>query len=209
MTRTEKAKQIAILLKKEFPHPKIALNHKNGLELLVATILSAQCTDIRVNQTTPELFKKYPTAKAYANADPKQLANDIKSINLRNNKAKNIVAMAKLLIQNYGGEVPNNLEDLTTLPGVGRKTANVVLGHWFKIPSGFVVDTHVKRGAYRMGLTNSKDVLVIEQDLMKLFPKQEWTSMASRIIFHGRTTCPASRKPDQACSLGDLCKVRE
>jgi endonuclease III len=196
------------LLKIEFPNPRTALNHHTGFELLIASVLSAQCTDERVNETTPVLFQKYPTIEDFAQANQSELVEDIKSISLRNNKAKNIIRLSQILIEEFDGEVPNTLDELMSLPGVGRKIANSVLGEWFRIPSGFLVDTHIKRCAYRMGLTDSHDPKVIEQDLMAAFPQTEWIDMASRILFHGRTTCPASRKSGENCSLGSLCNVR-
>lgn len=196
------------LLKIEFPDVRTALNHHSGFELLIASVLSAQCTDERVNETTPDLFQKYPKVEDFANASQFELVEDIKSISLRNNKAKNIVRLSQILIEKYAGEVPSTLDELMSLPGVGRKIANSVLGEWFHIPSGFLVDTHIKRCAYRMGLTDSQDPKIIEQDLMKAFPQEEWIDMASRILFHGRTTCPASRKQGEHCSLGELCEVR-
>ncbi len=207
MKRKLKAKKILAKLKVEFPVVSCALNHKNALELLVATMLSAQCTDKRVNMTTKTLFKKYKNASEYAHTDQSVLVEDIKSINLRNNKSKHIIETARLLLEKYNGEVPGSIEKLLILPGVGRKTANVVLGQWFRIPNGFVVDTHVKRCANRMGLTDSKDEKIIERDLMNLFPKDEWIDTATRIIFHGRTTCPARRHVGESCSLEDLCVV--
>lgn len=205
MNLIDKAALISQKLKKEFPDVDSPLHHSTAMEMLVATILSAQCTDVRVNLTTETLFKKYKSVDDYADADLEVMKNDLRAINFRNNKAKNIIAAAKLIHEKHNGQVPGNLEDLVALPGVGRKTANVVLGQWFRKPEGFVVDTHVKRCAKRMGLTKHTDVVKIEQDLMKLFPQKDWNDMSIRIILHGRTTCPARRKKDQPCSLGELC----
>ncbi len=200
-----RAQQIVRALKKTYPDATCALNHSNPVELLIATILSAQCTDERVNIVTSTLFRKYPTVADYANADPAELEHDINSVNFFRNKAKSIQTTARLLLEKHNGELPRTLEELTKLAGVGRKTANVVLGTAFGIPTGVVVDTHVSRLTQLLGLTKHKDAEKIEQDLMELLPKKEWIDFSHRLIWHGRRVCKA-RKPNCAeCSLESLC----
>lgn len=200
-----RAAQIIRALKKAYPDATCALNHSNPVELLIATILSAQCTDERVNLVTSTLFRKYPTVADFANADPAELEKDISSINFFRNKAKSIQTTAKLLLEKHNGELPQTLEELTQLAGVGRKTANVVLGTAFGIPTGVVVDTHVSRITQLLGLTENKDAEKIEQDLNGLLPKKEWIDFSHRLIWHGRRVCKA-RKPNCAeCSLESLC----
>lgn len=200
-----RAQQIIRALKKAYPVATCALNHSNPVELLIATILSAQCTDERVNIVTSTLFRKYATVADYANADPAELEKDISSVNFFRNKAKSIQTTARLLLEKHNGELPRTLEELTKLAGVGRKTANVVLGTAFGIPTGVVVDTHVSRLTQLLGLTKHKDAEKIEQDLMELLPKKEWIDFSHRLIWHGRRVCKA-RKPNCAeCSLESLC----
>ncbi len=183
-----------------------ALHFSNPLELLVATILSAQCTDERVNKVTPALFKKYPDAQAYAESELEELESYIRSTGFFRNKAKNIQACCKALVAQHGGEVPRSMAELVPLPGVGRKTANVILGNAFGIP-GIPVDTHVGRLSRRMGLTEHDDPVKVEADLMKLIPEDEWTMFGHRMIFHGRQVC-ASRKPNcEACPLRAICPM--
>ncbi|MBI3316883.1 MAG: endonuclease III [Candidatus Omnitrophica bacterium] len=197
------AKIIARMRKKE-PDPQCALHFSNPMELLVATILSAQCTDKRVNLVTPALFKKYRTVKDYAKAKPKEFEEAIRSTGFYKNKAKNILGTAKVIQEKFGGKIPNRLEDLVTLPGVGRKTANVVLGNAFNTP-GLTVDTHMIRINRLLGFTKHSDPVKIEFDLMKLVPEKDWTHYSHWIIHHGRTRCPA-RKPDcPHCEIQDLC----
>jgi endonuclease-3 len=191
MTSQETATAILPLLKKEFPDPQPQLNHTNAYELLFAVILSAQCTDERVNKTTPALFARYPELKDYAEADLEELTGLLRSINFFNNKAKNIKAAAQKIITDFGGEVPGNMADLVTLPGVARKTANVVLHQWFEKNEGFVVDTHVIRLANWFGLTTHSDPVKIEKDLMEVFPQEEWGDTALRIVLLGRKTLTA------------------
>ncbi|MCD6223171.1 MAG: endonuclease III [Thermoplasmata archaeon] len=193
-------------LKKEYPDVKgTALNYSNPLELLVATILSAQTTDERVNIVTARLFKKYKEAKDYANASLEELQNDIKSINFYRNKAKYIKEACKIIVEKYGGKVPDSMEELVKLPGVSRKTANVVLSNAFRKDEGIVVDTHVIRLSKRLGLTNEKNRDKIEQDLMKKYPKEAWFDIANLLIAHGRRVCKA-RNPDcDNCVLKDIC----
>lgn len=180
-------------LKKNYPDARCSLNYKNPLELLIATILSAQCTDERVNKVTKDLFRKYRKAEDYARAQPEALEGDIRSTGFYKNKAKSIINCCKKIIGNHGGEIPADLDELIKLDGIGRKTANVLLGNAFGIP-GITVDTHVKRVSYRLGFTEHQDPVKIEYDLMTLVPQKEWTHFSHLIIFHGRNTC-VSRKP--------------
>ena len=193
-------------LKKEYPDVRgTALNYSNPLELLVATILSAQTTDERVNIVTASLFKKYKEAEDYANASLEELQNDIKSINFYRNKAKYIKEACKIIVEKYGGKVPDSMEELVKLPGVSRKTANVVLSNAFRKDEGIVVDTHVMRLSKRLGLSNERDRDKIEQDLMKKYPKESWFDIANLLITHGRRVCKA-RNPDcNNCVLKDIC----
>lgn len=192
-------------LKKLYPTAHCALNHSNAFELLVATILSAQCTDDRVNIVTATLFRKYPMPKDYLEADVEEIAQDIKSINFFNNKAKNIRAMCEKLIENFNGEVPQTMEELLTLNGVARKTANVVLGNAFGIASGVVVDTHVSRLSQRLGLTEETTPEKIEKDLAELVPKKDWVMFPHWIIFHGRQICNARKPKCDECRLAEIC----
>ncbi len=206
-TVEQKKKRVQAIIRrllKTNPHPKCALDFTNPLELLVATILSAQCTDKRVNRVTPALFKKYGRAQDYANADPKVFGEEIRSTGFYQNKAKNIMGACREIVKRFGGKVPKRLEDLVTLPGVGRKTANVVLGNAFEIP-GLTVDTHMIRLNQRLGLTKNADPVKIEFDLMKIVPQRQWTDYSHLIIYHGRNRCFA-RKPDcPNCEIRDLC----
>jgi len=191
-------------LRKTYPGVHCALDYKNPLELLVATILSAQCTDERVNKVTPALFKKYKTARAYAEAKLEDIQTLIRSTGFYQNKAKNIQGAAGAIVKEFGGEVPRTMEALVNLPGVGRKTANVVLGNAFNIP-GMPVDTHMIRVNNRLGLTRQRDPVKIETELTALVPKEDWTIYSHLIIWHGRARCQA-RKPDCAgCEIGELC----
>jgi endonuclease-3 len=188
-----------------YPDATCALRHSAALELLVATILSAQSTDARVNMVTPVLFAKYGTATAYAAADPAALEQEIHSTGFFRNKTKSIIGMAEALVERHHGEVPDTLDALVQLPGVGRKTANVVLGTWFKKNEGIVVDTHVIRLSQRLGLTKHADAVKIELDLMKLVPREHWTDWSHWLIWHGRRRCYA-RKPDcSQCEVFRLC----
>ena len=200
----QRIKNILKILDEHYPDVKVALHYSNPLELLIATILSAQCTDERVNQLTPHLFKKYPTAKDYAMADLKTLEQDIKPTGFYKNKAKHIKECCQVLVEKYNGQVPANLEILTKLPGVGRKTANVVLGNAFDIP-GIVVDTHVRRVANRLGLTKHQDALKIEKDLMQLIPKEKWTKFSLQLTWHGRRICKARNPQCNKCPLHKWC----
>ncbi len=198
-------KQMLEILENNYPHAHTALNHKNPLQLLVSTILSAQCTDERVNKVTEKLFKKYHTAQDYEKADPEELKDLIRSTGFYNNKAKNIMGMAKKLVSDFNGEVPGNMEDLISLPGVARKTANVVLGNVFDKAVGVVVDTHVKRLSFRLGLSDEDNPDRIEKALMEIIPRGKWIWISHALIDHGRKICNA-RKPDcEKCPLNDIC----
>jgi endonuclease-3 len=201
----ERLKKIVPTLARVYGDAHCALVHHNALELLVATILSAQCTDHRVNIVTSLLFKKYRSAKDFAEADLQALEQDIRSTGFFRNKAKNIQGAARQILERHGGEVPARMEDLLELPGVARKTANVVLGTWFKKAVGVVVDTHVHRISRRLQLTREEDPKKIERDLMKLLPMKEWISFSHRLIWHGRKIC-AARKPNcGACPIAGEC----
>jgi len=199
-----RVREIISILKKTYPDAKTALRFSSPLELLIATILSAQCTDERVNKVTEKLFIKYPSAQHYAQADLAELEQDIRSTGFFHNKAKNIKACCEQIENTFHGKVPDRMEDLTQLPGVGRKTANVVLGNAFGIP-GLVVDTHVKRVAARLGFTSQKDPDRIEQDLIKIIPREEWTLFSHLLIFHGRRICKAPKPLCPRCPLAELC----
>ncbi|MEW6381289.1 MAG: endonuclease III [bacterium] len=201
---SERISEIISILKSTYPEAKTALRFSSPLELLISTILSAQCTDERVNKVTRTLFAKYPSAKAYARADLAELEEDIRPTGFFHNKARNIKACCEHLEEKFQGEVPNRLEDLTQLPGVGRKTANVVLGNAFNIP-GLVVDTHVKRVAGRLGLTSQKDPDKIEQELMSIIPREEWIQFSHLLIFHGRAICKAPKPSCPICPVARLC----
>lgn len=207
--KKERSQQIFKLLKKEFPHPITALHHENAFQLLIATILSAQCTDERVNMVTKELFKKYRNAKALATANPAELEQEIRSTGFYKMKAKNIMGCARALVERFGGEVPDKLEELVTLPGVGRKTANVVLGQVFGIASGVVVDTHVHRLSQRLDFTVADTPEKIEEDLMAVFPKRQWIDLGTVLILHGRKTCKARSPKCPECKVSELCPSAE
>ncbi len=205
MKARERVERLIEIWQKVYPDAHTELNFKNPLELLIATILSAQCTDKRVNMVTPALFKKYRTAKDYANASQAELENAIKSTGFFRNKAKSIRAATSRIAEKFGGKVPSTMEELRELPGVGRKTANVVLGNAFGKNEGIVVDTHVTRLSQRLGLTKHKDAEKIERDLMKLVPREHWTNWSHWLIWHGRRRCYA-RKPDCSnCEVFKLC----
>jgi endonuclease III len=201
MTLKEKVAKVDYLLKRDFPNVETPLVHKDAFTLLIAVALSAQTLDSTVNKVTPNLWTKYPTIKDLANADVKDVEPIIRLTNFYKNKSRNIIALAQTLISNYDSRVPNKMEDLILLPGIGRKTANVVINQWFakgkekgipaSLPEGFVVDTHVKRVAKRLGLTKNIDPVKVEQDLMKLFPQAEWDDVGLRMIYHGRLMCTA------------------
>jgi len=205
MTRGERAAEVLRILRQTYPDAHCELTHRNPFELLIATILSAQCTDVRVNIVTPALFRKYPDAHAMAGAPMQDVEELIRSTGFYRNKAKNIRAASAALTEKHGGKVPRDLESLTVLPGVGRKTANVVLGNAYGIESGVVVDTHVGRLSQRLGLTKHRDPVKIERDLAKVVPRESWTLWSHLLIWHGRRRCFA-RKPDcDHCELSALC----
>lgn len=199
-----KAKKVLYILEKEYPNAKIALNFKTPLELLIATMLSAQCTDERVNETTPALFKRYKSARDYAVTDLKELEGYISSINFFRNKAKNIHACCKRIVDEFDGNVPDKLEELTVLPGIGRKTANIVLGGAFG-KDAMAVDTHVKRVSSRIGLAASDNPDEIEQELCKIIPKREWTKATTLLIMHGRNICTAKNPKHGICKVRAHC----
>jgi endonuclease-3 len=203
--RPARASEFLRILRATYPDAHCELNHQGAFQLLVATILSAQCTDVRVNMVTPALFKKYPDAKALSSAKQEDVEELIRSTGFFRNKAKNLIAAAKSLVREHESEVPRDLETLTHLPGVGRKTANVVLGNAYGIEAGIVVDTHVGRLSQRLGLTKQKDPVKIEKDLIKVIPQDAWTLWSHLLIWHGRRRCSA-RKPDcPSCELRTLC----
>ena len=201
----QRAPEIYRRLSKEYPDATCALDHRNPYELIVATILSAQCTDKRVNMVTPALFKKYPDAKAMSVANPDELQEMIKSTGFFRNKTKSLLGMSQAVTEQHAGAVPRTMEELVKLPGVGRKTANVVLGNAFDVNVGVVVDTHVSRLSQRLALTRETEPLKIEQDLMSLFPREQWTMLAHLLISHGREVCIARRPLCEKCVVNDLC----
>jgi endonuclease-3 len=199
------AAEILKRLKAAYPDAQCALHHRNAFELLCATILSAQCTDARVNMVTPVLFARYPTPEALAAARPEDVERIIMSTGFFRNKTKSLVGMAQALVAQHGGVVPHTMEELRVLPGVGRKTANVILGNAFGINEGITVDTHVTRLSRLLGLTRHEDPVKIEQDLMQLFPRDDWGLLSHLLIFHGRQVCIARRPRCGGCVLADLC----
>ena len=208
MTKADKNKRrvgkLIACLKKKYPEARCSLNFKTPLELLIATVLSAQCTDVRVNIVTKDLFRKYRKAKDYARAKPENLENDIRSTGFYKNKTKSIINCCKKISHNHGGIVPATLDELVKLDGIGRKTANVILGNAFGIP-GITVDTHVKRVSYRLALTENQDPVKIEYDLMELVSEREWTHFSHLIIFHGRNTCSARKPLCAECVIESYC----
>lgn len=207
--RIAQADRLRPILEAAYPDMTLSLDFTNELELVVATILSAQCTDERVNQVTKSLFPKYPDAEAYAEADLEELQEDIRSTGFFRNKAKSLQGMARMVVGDFGGELPRTMEELVKLPGVARKTANVVLSNAFGVNEGVVVDTHVKRVSHRLGLTDETDPVKVERDLMEVLPREEWREYPWRLILHGRRVCK-SRKPSCFdCPLADLCPSAE
>lgn len=202
--RKKKAARIVKALKDLFPRAKIALNYSNSWELLVAVMLSAQCTDKKVNEVTQRLFKKYRTLDSYVNADPKEFEQDIKPTGFYRQKAKNILSCARIIKERFGGEVPHTMEELLTLPGVARKTANMVLGNAYGIVEGIAVDTHISRLARLLGLTDETNPDRIERDLMEILPKEEWFDFTYRLIEYGRTYCPARPHDHASCPLSKI-----
>jgi endonuclease-3 len=201
----QRIRPIIARLRRRYPDARCALDHQDPLQLLVATILSAQCTDERVNIVTKDLFRKYRAAADYADANPDVFEQEIKSTGFFRNKTKSVLGMARALLERHGGRVPDTMEQLTALPGVGRKTANVVLGTAFGINAGVVVDTHVGRIANRLKLTRHADPVKIEQDLMRLVPQQDWTEFSHLLIHHGRQICDARKPKCEICPVNDLC----
>lgn len=207
--RRERLEKILTTLDQMYPGATCALHHSNGWELLVATILSAQCTDKRVNEVTPGLFRKYPTMQDFAAAKQEELARDIRSTGFFNNKAKSMIGAARRILGDFGGEIPRDIGQLITVPGVARKTANVVLGTAFGIRSGIVVDTHVQRIARRLDLTKQTEPGKIEKDLMKIIPKEKWILFSHQIILHGRALCIARNPRCAECALEPLCYAKD
>lgn len=204
----KQAARVVEALESLYPDSHCALIHANPYQLLVATILSAQCTDVRVNMVTPALFRKYPDAAALANSEPDDLEDLIRSTGFFRAKARNLRAMAQRVVERHGGQIPDDLDALTNLPGVGRKTANVVLGNAFDTASGVVVDTHVKRLTFRLGLTENKDPVKIETDLIALVPSKHWVDLSHRLIEHGRKVCNARKPLCSVCALAEFCPKR-
>jgi endonuclease-3 len=207
--REERTRKILEILDRTYPGVTTALHHKNAWQLLVATILSAQSTDKLINQVTPGLFRKYPTIQDFAGASQVELAADIHATGFFNNKAKSLIGAAKKVLSDFGGKVPRTMDEMLTIPGVARKTANVVLGSAYGIASGIAVDTHVQRVAQRLDLTKNSDPVKIEQDLVKIIPKEKWILFSHQLIHHGRALC-AARKPRCAdCPLDPLCYAKD
>jgi endonuclease-3 len=200
----DRAKAVVRGLRRLYPDAHCALEHQDALQLLIATILSAQCTDVRVNMVTPALFARYPDARAFAEAPQEELEKAIQSTGFFRNKARNIIACCRQIVDQHGGEVPGTMEELVVLPGVGRKTANVILGNAFDVP-GITVDTHVGRLSRRLGLTNNDDPEKVERDLMDLISRKEWTLFSHRMIFHGRQVCHARKPNCDGCILAEIC----
>lgn len=209
MEAKERVLEIIKRLKKIYPEPKTALNYGNPFELLVATILSAQTTDVHVNKVTERLFKKYKSINDYANRPLEELQKDISSINFYRNKAKNIQQSAKMIIEKYNSMVPKSMDELLSLPGVARKTANIILSNAYGINEGIAVDTHVRRLSQRLGLTKNDDPIKIERDLMEITPQKEWGNLSHLLIFHGRTICQAKKPKHKECVLFDICPSRD
>ncbi|HLK19575.1 MAG TPA: endonuclease III [Bryobacteraceae bacterium] len=207
--RAARVAKIVKLLDGMYPDPQIPLQHRDAWELLVATILSAQCTDKRVNEVTPGLFKKYPTITDFANANQTELGQDIRSTGFFNNKSKSLIGAARRILSEYHGEVPKTMDELLTVPGAARKTANVVLGGYYHIPAGVVVDTHVQRLSRRLDLTKHSEPVKIEQDLMKLIPKDKWIAFPLQLIFHGRAICFARKPQCPNCKLDSICYAKD
>ena len=203
--RRERAARVYELLVECYPAAHCALHHRNPYELAVATILSAQCTDERVNKVTPALFERYPEAEDLAGARQSDVEELIHSTGFFRNKARNLIGMATAVTEKHGNELPRTMKELVALPGIGRKTANVILGNAFGLDEGVVVDTHVKRLAGRMGFTRYPDPIRVERDLMKLFPRKNWTLLAHLLIFHGRQVCAARKPRCEECAMSRLC----
>jgi endonuclease III len=207
--RAVRVRKILALLDEMYPHPGVPLNHRNCWELLVATILSAQCTDKRVNETTPGLFEKYPTLQDFASAHQDELAQAIRSTGFFNNKAKSLIGAARKILADFGGQVPKTMAEMLTIPGAARKTANVVLGACYNVHEGIVVDTHVQRNAQRLDLSRNINPVKIEQDLMKIIPREKWFEFPLQLIYHGRALCVARKPRCSECKLDPLCYARD
>ncbi len=209
--KTDPKRVAAILngLDEAYPNAICELNHENAFQLLIATILSAQCTDARVNQVTATLFKKYPTPEAFAYANPSELERDIRPTGFFRNKTKSIMGASKALIERFGGQVPRTMEEMLTIPGAARKTSNVVLGTAYGIASGVVVDTHVQRLSNRLDLSHNEDPKKIEQDLMKILPQDRWIKFSHQLIWHGRRVCHARNPKCAECNLERLCASKD
>jgi len=207
--RSARVRKILKILDEMYPRPSVPLLHSNCWELLVATILSAQCTDKRVNEVTPGLLRKYPSIQDFASANQAELGMDIRSTGFFNNKSKSLIGAARKILADFGGEVPKTMAEMLTVPGAARKTANVVLGACYGVHEGIVVDTHVQRNAQRLDLTKNTNPVKIEQDLMKIIPREKWFDFPLQLIYHGRALCVA-RKPNCAeCKLDPLCYARD
>ena len=209
LKKKERAGEIVSTLKRMYPKARCSLDFTNAFELLIATMLSAQSTDARVNLVTKSLFRKYPGPEAFAAAPQVEMERDVRQTGFYRNKAKAVIAASRAIVEQHGGNVPTTMDALTALPGVGRKTANVVLSNAFKTPVGIVVDTHVTRVSGRLGLTSNAMAEKIEQDLMKLIPPREWTSFSHRLIEHGRAICVARKPKCSQCRLNELCPSAE
>ena len=201
--------KILKILDEMYPHPTVPLHHRDAWQLLVATILSAQCTDKRVNEVTPGLFQKYPTIQDFASANQAELAVEIRSTGFFNNKAKSVIGAARKILADFGGEIPKTMDEMLTIPGAARKTANVVLGGWYKVHEGIVVDTHVQRNAQRLDLTKNTNPVKIEQDLMKIIPREKWFEFPLQLIYHGRALCVARKPKCSECKLDKLCYAKD
>ncbi len=208
-TNPKRVAAILAGLDEAYPNATCELNHENPFQLVISTILSAQCTDVRVNQVTATLYKKYPDAKAFAHANPAELEIDIRPTGFFRNKTKSIMGASKAILERFGGEVPRTMEEMLTLPGVARKTANVVLGTAYGISSGVVVDTHVQRLSNRLELTKNEDPTKIEQDLIKILPQEKWIQFSHQLIWHGRRVCVARNPRCVECNLEKLCNARD
>ena len=208
-TNPKRVAAILARLDEAYPEAICELKHANPLQLVISTILSAQCTDVRVNQVTESLYKKYPNAKVFAYANPAELEQEIRPTGFFRNKTKSVIGASKAIVEKFGGEVPRTMEEILTLPGVARKTANVVLGTAYGIPSGVVVDTHVLRLARRLELTKHEDPKNVEQDLMKILPKDKWIQFSHQLIWHGRRVCVARNPKCIQCNLESICNSKD
>lgn len=208
-TEPQRVRAILTKLDEAYPNATCELKHQNAFQLLISTILSAQCTDVRVNQVAETLYQIYPDAKAFAYATPSELEQEIRPTGFFRNKTKSVMGASKAIIERFGGEVPRTMEEILTLPGVARKTGNVVLGTAYGIPSGIVVDTHVQRIAKRLDLTRNEDPKKIEQDLMQVIPKEKWIQFSHQIIWHGRRVCQARKPKCVECNMETLCYAKD